>query len=70
MGTVGCRVLKDYLVFDVFSSFEKNLKEGLSFPETTKRVIEEYSDSRNDEDEGLIFWLVLAEVHWRYGYHD
>ena len=70
MGTVGCSVLNDDLAFDVISSFEKNLKEGFSFPETTKRVVEEYSDSRNAEDEGPIFWLVLAEVHWRYGYHD
>jgi hypothetical protein len=43
------------------------LADGLSGPEATERLLREWRDVLNDEDERPLFWLALAATQWDCG---
>lgn len=60
MGVWGTGIFDDDLAMDIQGEFEEALDEGLSVKEATQRILEDFEDVLEDEDEGPIVYLVLA----------
>jgi len=67
MGAWGTGVRQDDFVLDVAGEFEDHLKDGNSLGDATAFVRRKFSDALDDEDEGPLFWLALADMQWKYG---
>jgi hypothetical protein len=64
MGTWGAGIFDDDLAMDIQGEFGEALDEDLSVEEATKRILENYQDILDDEDEGPIVYLVLAALQY------
>lgn len=67
MGTHGAALFHDDVAQDVREHFLHLLRHGHSADDATKAVVEQWSISTVDVDDGPIFWLALAATQWEYG---
>jgi hypothetical protein len=71
MGAWGHGIRQDDLVLDVIGVFEDALKGGASVGEATQAVRTRFSGAlADDEDEGPLIWIALAEAQWTGGALD
>jgi hypothetical protein len=70
MGTWGYGLRSDDFVSDVLGVFEDLLKSGHSIADASNAVRAKFRSSLEDFDEGLQFWLALADMQRTYGRVD
>ena len=63
-------MLSDDLALDVRSDYKELLEDNVPDEEATRRVLERYSDSAADPDEGPVVWLTLAFTQSKLGRLD
>lgn len=66
MSAWGHKIKQDDYVCDVVNIFNEYLKINADVNKTTLEVIKQYSDDIDDEDDGPLFWIALAESQWEY----
>lgn len=52
---------------DVKGDYVHKLRSGKSDREAMEAMLVEYERTKDDEDEGPLFWLALADTQWEYG---
>lgn len=62
MGVWGTGIMDDDLALDIKAEFEDAVNEGLGVPQATARILEAFLDVSQDEDEGPILYLALAQL--------
>lgn len=67
MGTWGVGLYQDDVACDTKDDYLDLLRIGKSNIEATSLLIDNNSDFINDDEDGPIFWLALADTQWRYG---
>jgi len=67
MGAWGSGIFDDDTALDIRDNFEEYIEEGLSITEATKRILEEYQEEIEDEDDGPIIHLALASLQIEHG---
>jgi hypothetical protein len=67
MGVWGTGLYCDDTACDVKNDYKDILGEGISEPEATNRLIEEWKNEVSDLDVEPVFWLTLADVQWNLG---
>jgi hypothetical protein len=67
MGSWGYAIRHDDFVCDVIGEFEDLLKAGRSVAEATAAVTSRFRGALEDEADGPLFWIALADVQWTYG---
>jgi hypothetical protein len=67
MGAWGTGIFSDDTACDVRDTYVELVGDGLSGTEATKRLLDEYSRTLDDPDEGPVFWLALAATQWKSG---
>lgn len=67
MGAWGVGLYQDDVTCDIKDDYLNRLKVGYSNIEATQEVIDYNMDCIEDEEEGPLFWMALADVQWRYG---
>jgi len=67
MGTWGTAIFSDDLASDIRMRYRDLVGDGLTGPEATDILLEEYSEVFDDLDVAHIFWLALAATQWRCG---
>lgn len=67
MGTWGAGLYANDTGSDVRDAYIDYLRDGLSDEEAYKKLIDEFDEYLNDEDEEPLFWLALADVQWKSG---
>lgn len=67
MGIWGAKLYEDDLALDIKDEYIEKLKQGKSDEEALKEIIEENTEVIEDEDEGPVFWLALADTMWKKG---
>jgi len=67
MGAWGTAIFSDDTACDVREAYIDFLGDGLTGPEATKALLDEWSGSLNDPDDAPVFWLALAATQWRCG---
>lgn len=67
MGSWGPKLYQDDVAEDVRDYYKDQLKRGKTNEEVTKELIEDNEDIISDEEEGPIFWFVLADTQWSLG---
>jgi hypothetical protein len=67
MGTWGTAIFADDTAADVRDHFTDLVAEGLDAAAATKRLMREFKEIFNDEDETAVFWLALAATQSRLG---
>jgi hypothetical protein len=67
MGTYGANLFHDDTANDVRDEFLNLLRQGRSAEESSKVLLNQWSTSIDDTDDGPIFWLALAATQCEYG---
>jgi hypothetical protein len=67
MGTWGIGLYSDDTACDVRDDYKDILGDGISEPEATKRIVEQWKNELSDPDVGPVFWLTLADTQWNLG---
>ena len=67
MGTWGPGLYCDDTACDVRDAYQDILGDGISEPEATNRLIEQWKMELLDPDIAPVFWLVLADTQWNLG---
>jgi len=67
MGAWGTAIFADDLACDVRDGFRRLVAEGSAGPEATDRLLREWAEVLEDEEEGPVFWLALAAAQWDCG---
>jgi hypothetical protein len=67
MGTWGTGLYSDDTACDVRDDYKGILGDGISEPEATERLIEQWRDALSDPDSAPVFWLALADVQSNLG---
>jgi hypothetical protein len=67
MGAWGTAIFSDDTAADVRGDFRDLVGDGLSGPEATDRLLNEWRETLNDPDDGPVFWLAIAETQWKCG---
>lgn len=68
MGTWGYGIFDDDTASDIKGDFEEYIEEGLSITEATEKLLEEYQEIiEEDEDESPTIYLALASLQMEYG---
>ena len=67
MGAWGVGIYQDDVTCDIKEDYLNRLRVGYSNIEATQELIDYNMDSIEDEEEGPLFWMALADVQWRYG---
>lgn len=67
MGAWGYGIFDDDTSLDIRDNFEKYIENGLSIIEATEKILEEYRDEIEDEDDGPIKYLALASLQMDKG---
>lgn len=62
MGTWGIEIFDDDLALDIQAKFEEAMDQGLSVKKATKRILYDFQDVLEDEDEGPLVYLALAAL--------
>lgn len=68
MGAWGKRLYDNDYACDVKESYIKFLREEQNYEKATDRLFNYYEESTDDQEDGQIFYLVLADVQWDYGF--
>jgi hypothetical protein len=67
MGVSSTAIFGDDTACDVREEYRELVANGLSGPEATNRLLHEWKDIIDDEDDGPVFWLALAATQWACG---
>ena len=67
MGAWGSKLYQNDTALDVKDDFIDHLKCGRDEFEATRLMIQENEFIIDDDDDGPIFWFVLADIQWEYG---
>jgi len=67
MGTWGTAIFSDDTACDVRDSYLDLVGDGLTGPEATQKLVNDWSDSLDDPDESPVFWLALAATQRKCG---
>jgi hypothetical protein len=67
MGTWGTGLYSDDTACDVRDDYKDILGNGISEPEATKHLIEQWKSELSDPDTAPVFWLALADAQWNLG---
>lgn len=67
MGAWGTGIFSDDLACDIRDQFRDLIADGKSTEAATKKVLIDYSDTRDDEEEGPTFWIALAATQLQCG---
>jgi len=67
MGAWGSGIRQDDTVCDVIAAFEDQLKAGKSVADATESVKSKFAATIEDDDDGSLFWIALADMQWTYG---
>lgn len=67
MGAWGTALFSDDTACNVRDDYRDQIGEGLSGPEATDRLLNEWRETLRDPDDGPVFWLALAATQWRCG---
>lgn len=67
MGTWGYGIFDDDTASDVKDNFEEYIEDGLDINEATERILEEYQEEIEDEDNGPTVYLALASLQMERG---
>ncbi len=67
MGTWGTGIFSDDIACDVRDDYRDYVANGLSGPEATNKLLTEYKDCLNDQDEMSVFWIALALTQSKCG---
>jgi hypothetical protein len=67
MGAWGTAIFSDDAARDVRDSYLDLLGDGLSGPETTKKLLVEWAAALQDPAQAPVFWLALASTQSKYG---
>jgi hypothetical protein len=68
MGVWGTAVFSDDNAADLRADYRRMIGDGLSGPEATDRLLEEWMpSSEKDPDMAAVFWLALAVTQWKCG---
>ena len=51
----------------VKGEYVHKLRSGKNDQEAMEAMLVEYERTKDDEDEGQLFWLALADTQWEYG---
>ena len=51
---------------DVKGDYVHKLRSGKNDQEAMEAMLVEYERTKDDEDEGPLFWLALADTQWEY----
>lgn len=70
MGAWGSGIRQDDFVMDVIGDFEEQLKAGKSIADASKALKKEHAEEMQDDDDGPLFWIALADAQWTYGELD
>jgi hypothetical protein len=70
MGAWGHGIRQDDLVLDVVGAFEDLLKSGESLRQATETVTSKFGAALNDDDDGPLVRIAIADVQWTYGEVD
>jgi hypothetical protein len=64
MGARGTGLYSDDVACDVRNEYKDILREGISEPEATDRMLENWEAALSDQDDAPVFWLALADTQW------
>ena len=67
MSAWGTAIFSDDTASDVREDYREFIGDGLSGPEATNRLLQEWADQLDDPDESPVFWLALAATQWTCG---
>ena len=67
MGTWGSSLYANDTTSDVRDSYTQMLKDQLSNQEAYEKILKNFKDCMEDEDEAPLFWYALAETQWKTG---
>jgi hypothetical protein len=67
VGAWGPAIFADDLACDLRDAFRHLVADGSAGPEATDRLLREWTEVLEDEEEGPIFWLALAATQWDCG---
>ena len=67
MGAWSTAIFSDDTAADVRDAFTDFVAEGLNAPDATARLVQESTESLEDEDDAVVFWLALAATQWKLG---
>jgi hypothetical protein len=67
MGVWGTAIFSDDIACDVRADYRDLIGDGLSGPDATDRLLNEWRETPRDPDAGPAFWLALAATQWKCG---
>jgi hypothetical protein len=67
MGAWGTAIFAADAACDVRDAYREFVTGGLTGPEATNRLLQEWKEDLADEDDGPLFWLALAAAQWQCG---
>lgn len=67
MGASSTAIFGDDTACDVRDGYRELVANGLSGPQATDQLLQEWREIIDDEDEGPVFWLALAATQWACG---
>jgi hypothetical protein len=67
MGTWGTGLYSDDMACDIRDEYKDILGDGISEPEATKLLLQQWENELSDPDVAPVFWLTLADVQWNLG---
>jgi len=67
VGAWGTAIFTDDVACDVRDGYRQLVADGSSGPEATDRLLREWAEVLEDEEEGPIIWLALAAAQWDCG---
>jgi hypothetical protein len=68
MGAWGTAIFSDDTACDVRDSYRDLVGDGKTAAEASELLLNEWSKSLEDPDEGPVFWLALAATQWKCGH--
>lgn len=67
MGAWGTALYSDDVALDVRDLYKELLGEGYSNEIVTKSLVRICKEQIEDEEDGPVFWLALADTQWKCG---
>lgn len=67
MGVWGPKLYQDDIAVDLKDDFNELYKKESDINKITELLLVKYKNIINDEEDGPIFWLILADIQWKYG---
>jgi hypothetical protein len=64
MGVIGFELYDNDVAGDVQAAFTNMIQNGLSCSKATENMMEEFAEQIQDEDDGPIIWVALADTQW------